>query len=65
MNPSFTGNRQNTPERSWYVCSQDGHVLAGGPAPEGRNPYEELQRVVSSNEMISRPHAVSAVDTSG
>jgi len=34
-------------------------------ASEGRNPYEELRRVVSSNEMISRAHAVPAVETSG
>jgi len=32
---------------------------------QGRNPYEELRRVVSSNEMISRAHAVPAVETSG
>ncbi|WP_008528744.1 IS66 family transposase [Halorhabdus tiamatea] len=30
---------------------------------QGRNPYEELRRVVSSNEMISRAHAVPAVET--
>jgi len=38
---------------------------AGDVAPAGRNPYEELRRVVSSNEMISRAHAVPAVETSG
>lgn len=32
---------------------------------QGRNPYEELRRVVSTNEMISRAHAVPAVETSG
>ncbi len=32
---------------------------------QGRNPYEELRRVVSSNEMISRSHAVPAVEPSG
>ena len=32
---------------------------------QGRNPYEELRRVVNSNEMISRTHAVPAVETSG
>jgi len=32
---------------------------------QGRNPYEELRRVVSSNKMISRAHAVPAVETSG
>nr|WP_049893091.1 IS66 family transposase [Natronococcus jeotgali] len=32
---------------------------------QGRNPYEELRRVVSNNEMISRAHAVPAVETSG
>jgi hypothetical protein len=32
---------------------------------QGRNPYEELRRVVSSNEMISRAHAVPVVDTPG
>nr|WP_152420651.1 IS66 family transposase [Halorubrum tebenquichense] len=32
---------------------------------QGRNPYEELRRVVSSNEMISRAHAVPAVEASG
>ncbi|WP_434523061.1 IS66 family transposase [Halorubrum sp. AS12] len=32
---------------------------------QGRNPYEELRRVVSNNEMISRAHAVPAVGTSG
>jgi len=32
---------------------------------QGRNPYEELRRVVSSNEMISRAHAVPAVENSG
>ncbi len=32
---------------------------------QGRNPYQELRRVVSSNEMISRAHAVPAVETSG
>ena len=32
---------------------------------QGRNPYEKLRRVVSSNEMISRTHAVPAVETSG
>jgi len=32
---------------------------------QGRNPYEErIFRVVSSNEMISRAHAVPAVETS-
>jgi hypothetical protein len=31
----------------------------------GRNPYEELRRTVSSNEMISRGHAEPAVETSG
>ena len=32
---------------------------------QGRNPYEELRRVVNSNEIISRAHAVPAVETSG
>ncbi|MWV41039.1 IS66 family transposase [Natrialba sp. INN-245] len=32
---------------------------------QGRNPYEELRRVVNNNEMISRAHAVPAVETSG
>jgi transposase len=32
---------------------------------QGRNPYEELRRVVNSNEMILRAHAVPAVETSG
>ncbi|GAB7121256.1 IS66 family transposase [Halobacterium salinarum] len=32
---------------------------------QGRNPYEELRRVISSNEMLSRAHAVPAVETSG
>jgi hypothetical protein len=32
---------------------------------QGRNPYEELRRVVSSNGMISRTHAVPAVESSG
>ncbi|MDV7351366.1 IS66 family transposase [Halorubrum distributum] len=32
---------------------------------QGRNPYEELRRVVSNNEVISRAHAVPAVETSG
>ncbi|SEP22926.1 Transposase [Halogranum amylolyticum] len=31
---------------------------------QGRNPYEELKRVVKSNEMISRTHAVPAVEPS-
>lgn len=32
---------------------------------QGRNPYEELRRVVNNNEMLSRDHAVPAVGTSG
>ena len=32
---------------------------------QGRNPYNELRRVVSNNEMISRAYAVPAVGTSG
>ena len=32
---------------------------------QGRNPYEELRRVVNNNEMISRTHAVPAVEASG
>ena len=32
---------------------------------QGRNPYEELQRVARDNEMVSRPDAVPAVDSSG
>ncbi len=32
---------------------------------QGRNPYEELRRVVNNNEMISRAHAMPAVETSG
>ena len=32
---------------------------------QGRNPYEELRRVVSSNEMISRTRSVPAIETSG
>jgi transposase len=32
---------------------------------QGRNPYEELKRVVRSNEMVSRSHAVPAVETQG
>jgi len=32
---------------------------------QGCNPYEELRRVVNNNEMISRAHAVPAVETSG
>jgi len=32
---------------------------------QGRNPYEELRRVVSSNKMISRDYAVPAVEASG
>ncbi|MDL0131634.1 IS66 family transposase, partial [Halobacterium salinarum] len=32
---------------------------------QGRNPYEELRRVVSNNEVMSRAHAVPAVETSG
>ncbi|QWC20814.1 IS66 family transposase [Halorubrum sp. 2020YC2] len=32
---------------------------------QGRNPYEEFRRVVSNNEVISRAHAVPAVETSG
>ncbi len=31
----------------------------------GRNPYEEIRRVVNNNEMILRAHAVPAVETSG
>ncbi len=32
---------------------------------QGRNPYEELKRVARDNEMISRAHAVPAVEPSG
>jgi len=32
---------------------------------QGCNPYEELRRVVSNNETISRAHAVPAVETPG
>lgn len=32
---------------------------------QGRNPYEELKRVVRDNEMISRAHAVPVVESSG
>jgi transposase len=32
---------------------------------QGRNPYEELRRAVSNNELISRAHAVPAVETPG
>ncbi|APX00026.1 MULTISPECIES: IS66 family transposase [Natrialbaceae] len=32
---------------------------------QGRNPYEELRRVVNNNEMISRAHTEPAVETSG
>ncbi|MCD2201745.1 IS66 family transposase [Halobacterium sp. KA-4] len=32
---------------------------------QGRNPYEELRRVVSNNDMISRAHTVPTVETSG
>ena len=32
---------------------------------QGRNPYEELRRAVSSNEMISLGHTEPAVETSG
>lgn len=31
---------------------------------QGHNPYEELQWIVRENKMISRNHAVSAVDSS-
>jgi hypothetical protein len=32
---------------------------------QGRNPYEKLKRIVRDNEMISRTHAVPAVESSG
>jgi transposase len=32
---------------------------------QGRNPYEELKRVVRDNEMISRAHAVPVVQAAG
>ena len=32
---------------------------------QGRNPYEELRRVARDNEMISRTHALPAVEPSG
>jgi hypothetical protein len=32
---------------------------------QGRNPYEELKRVVDNNDMISRTRAVPAVESSG
>jgi transposase len=32
---------------------------------QGRNPYEELKRVARDNEMISRAHAVPAVESAG
>ena len=32
---------------------------------QGRDPYDELQRVARDNEMVSRSDAVPAVDSSG
>jgi len=32
---------------------------------QGRNPYDELKRVVRDNEMVSRNHAVPAVEPTG
>lgn len=32
---------------------------------QDRNPHDELERVIRSNEMMSRTHAVPAVETSG
>ena len=32
---------------------------------QGRNPYDELKRVVRDNEMVSRNHAVPTVEPTG
>ena len=39
--------------------------LLAPESQQGRNPYEELQRVARDNEMISRIHALPAVESSG